>query len=38
VQFSHDPAALEQWWRQQTPDTAATQWLHDHGLDSHGAA
>jgi hypothetical protein len=24
VQFSHDPAALEQWWRQQTPDTAAT--------------
>jgi len=24
VQFSHDPAALDQWWRQQTPDTAAT--------------
>jgi hypothetical protein len=24
VQFSHDPAALEQWWRQQTPDTATT--------------
>jgi hypothetical protein len=24
VQFSRDPAALDQWWRQQTPDTAAT--------------
>ncbi len=22
VQFSHDPEALNQWWRQQTPDTA----------------
>jgi hypothetical protein len=24
VQFSRDPAALDQWWRQQTPDTANT--------------
>ncbi|ACK50735.1 conserved hypothetical protein [Methylocella silvestris BL2] len=24
VQFSHDPEALNQWWRQQTPDTATT--------------
>jgi hypothetical protein len=24
VQFSRDPGALDQWWRQQTPDTAAT--------------
>jgi hypothetical protein len=24
VQFSHDPEALNQWWRQQTPDTAPT--------------
>ena len=24
VQFSHDPEALDQWWRQQTPDTAPT--------------
>ena len=24
VQFSRDPAALDQWWRQQTPDTAPT--------------
>ncbi len=24
VQFSRDPDALDQWWRQQTPDTAAT--------------
>lgn len=24
VQFSRDPAALDQWWRQQTPDTAVT--------------
>jgi hypothetical protein len=24
VQFSHDPAALVQWWLQQTPDTAPT--------------
>ncbi len=24
VQFSHDPAALVQWWEQQTPDTAPT--------------
>ncbi len=24
AQFSHDPEALNQWWRQQTPDTAAT--------------
>ncbi len=24
VQFSQDPEALDQWWRQQTPDTAGT--------------
>jgi hypothetical protein len=24
VQFSHDSEALNQWWRQQTPDTAST--------------
>ena len=24
VQFSQDPEALNQWWRQQTPDTAPT--------------
>lgn len=24
VQFSRDPKALDQWWRQQTPDTAPT--------------
>jgi hypothetical protein len=24
VQFSRDPGALDQWWRQQTPDTATT--------------